>query len=156
MGGTHCSHSLIFIHYHFFDQSLAGQHPLHALWLDEVKVLTPIDQGFILIEQKKAHESCLSLANTVQSGKEVVDCLNTIMSVVIMGAIFIVWLLLTGLASTKVLVVIASPLLAATFIFGETCKNLFEGIIFVFVVRPFNVGDTCQIDGGEQVTCFSH
>ncbi|KAJ8452558.1 hypothetical protein Cgig2_000147 [Carnegiea gigantea] len=126
---------LIFIHYHFFDQSLAGKHLLHALWLDE----------------KKAHESCLSLANTMQSGKEVVDCLSTIMSVVIMGAIFIVWLLLTGLASTKVLVVIASPLLAATFIFGETCKNLFEGIIFVFVVRPFNVGDTCQIDGGEKI-----
>lgn len=100
---------------------------------------------------KKAHESCLSLANTVQSGKEVVDCLNTIMSVVIMGAIFIVWLLLTGLASTKVLVVIASPLLAATFIFGETCKNLFEGIIFVFVVRPFNVGDTCEIGGGDKL-----
>ncbi|KAL2941697.1 Mechanosensitive ion channel protein 4, partial [Bienertia sinuspersici] len=56
------------------------------------------------------------------------------------------WLLLTGLASTKILVIIASPLLAATFIFGETCKTLFEGIIFVFVVHPFDIGDTCEIE----------
>ncbi|KAL2924167.1 Mechanosensitive ion channel protein 10 [Bienertia sinuspersici] len=60
---------------------------------------------------------------------------------------FIMWLLLTGLATTKVLVLIASPLLAATFIFGNTCKTLFEGILFVYVVHPIDVGDLCFFDG---------
>ncbi|XP_074292545.1 mechanosensitive ion channel protein 10-like isoform X2 [Silene latifolia] len=96
---------------------------------------------------ERARSSCMFLSNTFISEKEVVKCLNQVMSGIIIGAIFIMWLLLTGLASTKVLVVIASPALAATFIFGDTAKALFQGLIFVYVVHPFDVGDLCLIDG---------
>ncbi|KAH9622441.1 hypothetical protein KSS87_007774 [Heliosperma pusillum] len=95
---------------------------------------------------ERARSSCMFLSNTFISEKEVVKSLNQVMSGIIIGAIFITWLLLTGLASTKVLVVIASPALAATFIFGETAKGLFQGLIFVYVVHPFDVGDLCLID----------
>ncbi|KNA07277.1 hypothetical protein SOVF_173410 isoform A [Spinacia oleracea] len=93
-----------------------------------------------------AHNNCLFLANTLSSGKEVVDCLNNIISFVLIFASFIMWLLLTGLATTKVLVLISAPLLAGSFMFQNTCKILFEGIMFVYVVHPFNVGDLCIID----------
>ncbi|KAH9622439.1 hypothetical protein KSS87_007772 [Heliosperma pusillum] len=96
---------------------------------------------------ERARSSCMFLSNTFISENEVVNSLNQVMSGIIIGAIFITWLLLTGLASTKVLVVIASPALAATFIFGETAKGLFQGLIFVYVVHPFDVGDLCLIDG---------
>ncbi|KAL2941696.1 Mechanosensitive ion channel protein 9, partial [Bienertia sinuspersici] len=89
---------------------------------------------------------CRNLENVLGSATEFAKCLDKIISWILVGAIFIMWLLLTGLASTKILVIIASPLLAATFIFGETCKTLFEGIIFVFVVHPFDIGDTCEIE----------
>ncbi|GAB2221829.1 hypothetical protein Droror1_Dr00013020 [Drosera rotundifolia] len=59
------------------------------------------------------------------------------------------WLLLTEIATTKVLVLIASPLLAASFIFGDTCKAMFEGIILAFIKHPFDVGDLCVIDETE-------
>ncbi|KNA16757.1 hypothetical protein SOVF_086220 [Spinacia oleracea] len=93
-----------------------------------------------------ARTNCLLLANTLSSAKEVVDCLNKIISTLLIAATFVMWLLLTGLATTKLLVVIASPLLAATFIFGDSCKTLFQGIIFTYVVHPFDVGDLCVID----------
>ncbi|XP_021769954.1 mechanosensitive ion channel protein 4-like isoform X1 [Chenopodium quinoa] len=96
---------------------------------------------------ERACNNCLFLANTLSSAKEVVDCLNKIISWLLIVATFIMWLLLTGLASTKVLVIIASPLLAATFIFGDACKTLFQGIMFAYVIHPFDVGDLCVIDG---------
>ncbi|KAL2924494.1 Mechanosensitive ion channel protein 10, partial [Bienertia sinuspersici] len=95
---------------------------------------------------EKAHRRCLVLANTLSSAEEVSGCLDKIISWLLIGALFIVWLLLTELATTKVLVLIASPMLAATFIFGEACKTLFHGILFVYVVHPYDVGDLCIID----------
>ncbi|KAL2940912.1 Mechanosensitive ion channel protein 10 [Bienertia sinuspersici] len=95
---------------------------------------------------ERAHNQCMNLINTLSSAEEVAECLNKIISWLLVGGIFIMWLLLTGLATTKVLVLIASPLLAATFIFGNTCKTLFEGILFVYVVHPIDVGDLCFID----------
>ncbi|KAL2940837.1 Mechanosensitive ion channel protein 9 [Bienertia sinuspersici] len=83
----------------------------------------------------------------LSSAKEVVNCLDKIISWLLIGAIFIMWLLLTGLATTRVIALIASPLLAATFIFGESCKTLFQGILFVYVTHPIDVADLCFIDG---------
>ncbi|KAL2940838.1 Mechanosensitive ion channel protein 10, partial [Bienertia sinuspersici] len=95
---------------------------------------------------ERAHNQCVNLINTLRSSKEVAGCLNKVISWLLIGVIFIMWLLLTGLATTKVLLLIASPLLAATFIFGNTCKTLFEGILFVYVIHPIDVGDLCYID----------
>ncbi|KAL8498871.1 hypothetical protein ACS0TY_022000 [Phlomoides rotata] len=61
----------------------------------------------------------------------------------------VVWLLLTGIATTKVLVFLSSQLVLAVFMFGNTCKTIFEAIIFVFVMHPFDVGDRCVIDDGR-------
>ncbi|KMT01123.1 hypothetical protein BVRB_9g223750 [Beta vulgaris subsp. vulgaris] len=100
-----------------------------------------------MLYQERARNNCLFLANTLSSAMEVADCLNKIISVILISATFILWLLLTRLASTKVLVLIASPLLAATFVFGDTCKILFQGVFFVYAIHPFDVSDLCVIDG---------
>ncbi|KAJ8452557.1 hypothetical protein Cgig2_000146 [Carnegiea gigantea] len=95
--------------------------------------------------QDQAIANLLTQASIVGSYGEMVDCLDKIMSWAIIGATFIIWLLLTRLASTRILVIIATPLVAASFIFGDTCKNLFQGIVFVYAIRPFSVGDECDI-----------
>ncbi|GMH29133.1 hypothetical protein Nepgr_030976 [Nepenthes gracilis] len=97
----------------------------------------------------RAHKNCLALGYTLIDAKEVVNCLNKLMSGVVIIAVILSWLFLMKIATTKLIVLIASPLLAATFIFGDTCKTLFEGIIFAFVRHPFDVGDRCIIDGIE-------
>ncbi|XP_021859472.1 mechanosensitive ion channel protein 10-like isoform X1 [Spinacia oleracea] len=94
----------------------------------------------------RAHNNCMFLANTLSNAKEVADCLNSIIGGILIGVSFIMWLFLTRVATTKVVVLVASPLLAATFIFGDTCKTLFEGFFFIYVVHPFDVGDLCVID----------
>jgi small-conductance mechanosensitive channel len=69
------------------------------------------------------------------------------MRVLVIVIISIITLLLMGIATTKVLVVISSQLLVVVFIFGNACKTVFEALIFVFIMHPFDVGDRCVIDG---------
>ncbi|XP_074263276.1 mechanosensitive ion channel protein 10-like isoform X1 [Silene latifolia] len=100
----------------------------------------------VKIWMERSHSRCKFLANTLQSEKEAAKCLNRILSGLIIAATVLMWLFLTGFATTQVIVLITSPLLAATFVFGDTAKGLFQGLIFVYVVHPFNVGDLCVID----------
>ncbi|KAJ9687986.1 hypothetical protein PVL29_013957 [Vitis rotundifolia] len=65
--------------------------------------------------------------------------------------VIIVWLLLMGLVTTKVIILILSQLVLAAFIFGDSCKTIFEAIILVFVMHPFDVGDRCVIDGVQMM-----
>lgn len=61
--------------------------------------------------------------------------------------ITVVSLLVMGLATTKVIFVVTSQLLLVGFMFQNMCKTMFESIIFVFVMHPFDVGDRCVVDG---------
>lgn len=67
---------------------------------------------------------------------------------VIVGIIIgIIWLIILGIATSKLILLVSSQLVVAAFIFGNTLKTVFEAIIFLFVVHPFDVGDRCEIDG---------
>ncbi|MBA0573544.1 hypothetical protein Golob_000814, partial [Gossypium lobatum] len=56
-----------------------------------------------------------------------------------------------GVATIKVVFVVTSQLLIVGFMFQNTCKTIFESIIFVFVMHPFDVGDRCVIDGVQMI-----
>ena len=80
------------------------------------------------------------------------DELNKLASVIVLAAMVIVWLLLMGFLTSKVLLFISSQLLLVGFMFNNTAKTVFEAIIFVFVMHPFDVGDRCVIDGVQVFT----
>lgn len=73
-----------------------------------------------------------------------VDALGTSIVIVIS---FVVFLLLLEIATTNLLVLISSQLVLAAFAFGNTCKNVFESIMFLFVAHPFDIGDRIVLDG---------
>ncbi|KAG8094207.1 hypothetical protein GUJ93_ZPchr0012g19763 [Zizania palustris] len=58
---------------------------------------------------------------------------------------------LHNLIRVIILIVISSQLLVVVFIFGNACKTVFEALIFVFIMHPFDVGDRCVIDGIQMV-----
>lgn len=68
--------------------------------------------------------------------------------------IIILWLILMGFLTTQALVFITSQLVLAAFMFGNTVKNIFESIIFLYVMHPFDVGDRCIIDGVQVTDIF--
>ncbi|KAM0974934.1 mechanosensitive ion channel protein 10-like isoform X1 [Malus sylvestris] len=92
-----------------------------------------------------------SLAHSLNDTKTAIEELNRLASGFLLLVIIIVWLLLMGLFTTNMLVLIASQLLMLAFVFGNTAKTVFEAIIFVFVMHPFDVGDRCVIEGVQLI-----
>ncbi|MCL7031940.1 hypothetical protein MKW94_017346, partial [Papaver nudicaule] len=88
-----------------------------------------------------------SLAHSLNDTKTAVRQLNKLVSGAVIVIIIIVMLLIMGFLTTKVVVLMSSQMLLVVFMFGNTAKQVFEAIIFVFVMHPFDVGDRCGVDG---------
>ncbi|KAK4372999.1 hypothetical protein RND71_008383 [Anisodus tanguticus] len=99
----------------------------------------------------KVYQGRKSLSHALNDTKTAVKQLNKVVTGILIVIIVIIWLLLVGIATTKVIVFMSSQLVVAAFIFGNTCKTIFEAIIFVFVMHPFDVGDRCVIDGVQMI-----
>ncbi|XP_030511683.2 mechanosensitive ion channel protein 6-like [Rhodamnia argentea] len=114
-------------------------------------------------ESKKISKSCLknwlvnafrerrALALTLNDTKTAVNKLHRVVNVIVGIVILIIWLLILGIATTKFLLFLSSQLVLVAFVFGNTCKTVFEAIIFLFVMHPYDVGDRCEIDGVQMV-----
>ncbi|OWM83230.1 hypothetical protein CDL15_Pgr012711 [Punica granatum] len=92
-----------------------------------------------------------ALAHSLNDTKTAVQQLHKLASAIAIIVIFVVSVLVMGLATTKVVFVVTSQLLILGFMFQNTCKTIFESIIFVFVMHPFDVGDRCVIDDIQMV-----
>ncbi|KAL3739129.1 hypothetical protein ACJRO7_020517 [Eucalyptus globulus] len=92
-----------------------------------------------------------ALAHSLNDTKTAVRQLHKLASAIVVVIIIVVSLLVMGLATSKVIFVVTSQLLLVGFMFQNTCKTVFESIIFVFVMHPFDVGDRCVIDGIQMI-----
>ncbi|XP_075512866.1 mechanosensitive ion channel protein 10-like [Primulina tabacum] len=99
----------------------------------------------------KAYNERKCLAVSLKDAKTAIEELNKIASGIILIVIIIVWLLLMEITTNKVLIFISSQMLLVVFMFGNTAKMVFEALIFVFVMHPFDVGDRCVVDGVQMV-----
>lgn len=97
--------------------------------------------------QIKVYNGRKALAHALNDTKTAVKQLNKLVTGILFIVTIVVWLLLMEIATTKVLLVLSSQLVVAAFMFGNTCKTIFEAIVFVFVMHPFDVGDRCVVDG---------
>jgi small-conductance mechanosensitive channel len=95
----------------------------------------------------KIYNGRKGLAHSLTDTNKCVNQLNKIVACIVIVVTIVVWLLLVGIANIKVLVLLSSQLVLAAFVFGNTCKNIFEAIVFVFVTHPFDAGDRCVVDG---------
>ncbi|KAM3695722.1 hypothetical protein ACJW31_07G154700 [Castanea mollissima] len=92
-----------------------------------------------------------ALALTLNDTKTAVNKLHRVLNILVGIGIFVIWLLILGIATTKFLLYISSQLVLVAFIFGNTCKTVFEAIVFLFVMHPYDVGDRCEIEGVQMV-----
>ncbi|KAE8687599.1 Mechanosensitive ion channel protein 10 [Hibiscus syriacus] len=95
----------------------------------------------------KVFQDRKTLADALSDTKTAVKQLNKLVTVILIIVTIVIWVLLMEIATTKVLFLLSSQLVVAVFMFGNTCKTMFEAIIFVFVMHPFDVGDRCVVDG---------
>ncbi|KAI3411585.1 uncharacterized protein J3R85_017760 [Psidium guajava] len=95
----------------------------------------------------KVYQGRKALIHIVTGTETAVRQLDKLVMGISIVITIIIWLFLVEIATTKALIVLSSQLVGAAFIFGNTCKTVFEAFIFVFVMHPFDVGDRCVIDG---------
>ncbi len=101
--------------------------------------------------QGNVYLECKSLAHSLNDTKTAKEDLNRLVLVIVLIVDIIVCLLLMGFLTTQILVILTSQLLLVVFLFGNTAKTVFEAIIFVYLMHPFDVGDHVVVDG-VQVT----
>ncbi|XP_052151526.1 mechanosensitive ion channel protein 6-like isoform X1 [Oryza glaberrima] len=92
-----------------------------------------------------------ALALTLNDTKTAVNKLHQMANVVVVIIVIALWLSILGIATSRFFVFISSQLLVAVFMFGNTLKTIFEAIVFLFVMHPFDVGDRCEVDGMQVV-----
>jgi small-conductance mechanosensitive channel len=88
-------------------------------------------------------ERC-GLAKSMQSIETALDKINLILTVVLGGILLIIFILVFT-EGTSVLNGLTSLITAFSFIFGSTVTHLFESVIFLLVIHPFDVGDRVYI-----------
>ncbi|KAI3468543.1 hypothetical protein Pfo_025206 [Paulownia fortunei] len=99
----------------------------------------------------RAYYERKSLAHSLNDTKTAVQQLHKLASVIVSVIIVGESLMVMGLASTKVIAFILTQLLLLGFTFQNMCKTVFESIVFVFVMHPFDIGDRCVIDGVQLI-----
>ncbi|XP_041018897.1 mechanosensitive ion channel protein 8-like isoform X1 [Juglans microcarpa x Juglans regia] len=92
-----------------------------------------------------------ALALSLDDTKTAVDELRNMLNVLVAIIILIIWFIILGVPITHFLVFMSSQLLLVVFIFGNTCKTVFEAIVFLFIMHPFDVGDRCEVDGIQMI-----
>jgi small-conductance mechanosensitive channel len=61
--------------------------------------------------------------------------------------LLLVWLAIFGISINAYLVTAGSLIITTSFVIGNSAKNVFEAIIFIFILHPFDVGDKIEVDG---------
>ncbi|KAJ9185667.1 hypothetical protein P3X46_005267 [Hevea brasiliensis] len=134
---------------------------LRFLKSEEVHTIFPLFEG--AVETGKITKSSFrnwvvhayverkALAHSLNDTRTAVQQLHKLASAIVTVIIIVITLLVMGLATTKIVLVVTSQLLLVGFVFQNTCKTIFESIIFVFVMHPFDVGDRCVIDGVQMI-----
>nr|VDD18837.1 unnamed protein product [Brassica rapa] len=95
----------------------------------------------------KVYTSRKALGHALNDTKTAVKQVENLITGVLSVVTFIIWLILLDVLTTKFLVVFSAKFVGFAFLFGSTCKNIFESFVFVFVMHPYDVGDRCVIDG---------
>ncbi|KAK9944235.1 hypothetical protein M0R45_009812 [Rubus argutus] len=92
-----------------------------------------------------------ALSLTLNDTKTAVNRLRRVVDVLVGIVIVVIWLLVLDIVTSANLVYATSQLVVVAFVFGNTCKTVFEAVIFLFVMHPFDVGDRCEIEGVQMV-----
>ncbi|KAG5406360.1 hypothetical protein IGI04_012479 [Brassica rapa subsp. trilocularis] len=92
-----------------------------------------------------------ALTLTLNDTKTAVNKLHHMINIVTAIVIAVISLVLLEIASSKILLFVSSQVVLLAFIFGNTVKTVFESIIFLFIVHPYDVGDRCEIDDVQLV-----
>ncbi|KAK9909747.1 hypothetical protein WJX75_006863 [Coccomyxa subellipsoidea] len=90
-----------------------------------------------------------NLAIQLKDTKTVVGRLKFVISVILHILFIFFYLTIYNVDIQKVWLLFSSVVLAFAFVFGNSIRQLYEAVIFLFVIHPYDVGDWLMIDGAQ-------
>ncbi|KAH9249707.1 hypothetical protein BASA81_012503 [Batrachochytrium salamandrivorans] len=93
--------------------------------------------------------SRINLKATLESNAKVKGRLTTVLSVIVNFVVVLIVLAIFGLNVLELWLSLSSVVLAFSFIFGGTLKNIFDSVVFLFGVHPYDIGDKIKLGVDE-------
>ncbi|KAL6212249.1 hypothetical protein ACLB2K_017470 [Fragaria x ananassa] len=121
---------------------------VELVWpLIDVAMTGKVDRKTLTDWVVKIYTDRKALAHALSDTKAVTAQVDNLVTSIVFIIIIVVSLLVVEIATTSFFVFLSSQLVVAAFAFGNTCKNVFESIMFLFVAHPYDVGDCIVFDG---------
>ncbi|GAQ90635.1 mechanosensitive channel of small conductance [Klebsormidium nitens] len=139
-------HMVIHDLFHFLEENDA-ERAFQAFESEEGVVTCESFENWLInvVRERKA------LALTLSDTKTAIRSLSRLLDWVVGVIVVLMCLFVLNVNVQKLLVVTSGSFLASLFVFGNTCKTVFESIIFLFVTHPFDVSDIIRVDGQTYV-----
>ncbi|KAI7863363.1 Mechanosensitive ion channel-domain-containing protein, partial [Spinellus fusiger] len=87
-----------------------------------------------------------ALSQSIRDTSQALGKIDALLLIISCMVTLLVTLAIFNVNVWQSLVPFGSLLLALTFVFGNTCKMLFESVLFLFVTHPYDAGDYVLID----------
>lgn len=94
----------------------------------------------------KLFEDRANLAATLRDVRSVVGTLETLIGVLLHIVFVFLYLAIFDVNIRETYLGISSLILAFSFMFGNSIKEMYENVVFLFIIHPFDVGDTLALD----------
>ena len=86
-----------------------------------------------------------NLAFTLRDAKTAVSQLELVVAFVMHFAAIFAYLAIFHVPIYQAWLTVSSVILAFGFVFGNSMRALYESVIYVFVVHPYDVGDSVKV-----------
>mmetsp|Transcript_13583 Transcript_13583/g.22171 ORF Transcript_13583/g.22171 Transcript_13583/m.22171 type:complete len:726 (+) Transcript_13583:281-2458(+) len=124
-----------------------SDYTLEVFWNE---VLDPNERGYVteytfskavkdLFEQRK------NLAASLENSRCVIKSLDNYIVGIAVFAVIVCALILYAV-ELQLIVAMSSTLVGFAFVFGNSMKNSFDAIVYLFVIRPYDLGDMLLVD----------
>ena len=122
---------------------------------------TPKTRHVLLYSERQALARCLlmfrmrkNLARTLLDTQSVVARVGNAMSVLLWLVLLFVFVAIFDVQTFRsTWQALSAGLLAFSFVFGNSIRQVWENMVFLFTVHPFDVGDSIKLDGQFVKVC---
>lgn len=94
-------------------------------------------------------EARCDLATSLKDTKTVIGKLESVIGVVTHFLFVFLYLLVFNVDVVKTYLALSSLILAFSFVFQNSIRTMYENVVFLFIVHPFDVGDVLQVGEGS-------
>ncbi len=94
-------------------------------------------------------EARCDLALSLRDTKTVIHKLENVIGVIVHIIFMFLYMLVFNVDVVKTYLALSSLVLAFSFVFQNSIRTMYENVVFLFVVHPFDVGDVLIVGEGE-------